>query len=93
MLEKAGLGGERLRTIPITIAEGCTMVSLIAQGFSQRPGVFAEVHRTLTQAGIPIWQTADSELSISCIIPESEVERAVQLLHERFVETAAVGGA
>ncbi|MER3402899.1 MAG: hypothetical protein C4337_06265 [Armatimonadota bacterium] len=93
MLERAGLSEERLRTIPITIAEGCTMVSLIAQGFSQQPGVFATVHRTLVEAGIPIWQIADSELSLSCIIPESEVERAVQLLHERFVEAATVGGA
>lgn len=91
MLEKAGLGSDRLRPIPITIAEGCTMVSLIAQGYSHQPGVFAKLYETLTSAGIPIWQTADSELSISCIIPESEVERAVRLLHEQFVPASAYG--
>jgi aspartate kinase len=46
--------------------------------------VFAELHQTLLEAGIPIWQTADSELSLSCIIPESEVEKAVRLIHDRF---------
>jgi aspartate kinase len=83
MLRKAGLG-ERVRLISIAIAEGCTMVSLIADGYSRQPGIFAELHQTLLEAGIPIWQTADSELSLSCIIPESEVEKAVRLIHDRF---------
>ncbi len=89
MLEKAGFTGERLRTIPITIVEGCTMVSLIAQGYSRQPGVFATLYQTLTSAGIPVWQTADSELSLSCIIPESEVEKAVRLIHDRFALSAS----
>ncbi|MEN3001393.1 MAG: aspartate kinase [Armatimonadota bacterium] len=84
MLEKAGLGGEQLRPILIHVAEGCTMVSLIAHGYSQEPGVFAKLYQALLQEGIPVWQTADSELSLSCIIPESEVEKAVRVLHERF---------
>ncbi|GBC92543.1 Aspartokinase [bacterium HR15] len=91
MLEKAGLGSERLRPIVINVAEGCTMVSLIAHGYSQEPGVFAKLYQTLLQAGIPVWQTADSELSLSCIIPESEVEKAVRILHERFELHAATG--
>ncbi|MFQ3611507.1 MAG: aspartate kinase [Fimbriimonadales bacterium] len=89
MLEKAGFTGDRLRTIPITIVEGCTMVSLIAQGYSHQPGVFATLYQTLTSAGIPVWQTADSELSLSCIIPESEVEKAVKLIHDRFALSAS----
>ncbi|MCS7066649.1 MAG: aspartate kinase [Fimbriimonadales bacterium] len=84
MLEKAGLGEKRLRPIHIYVAEGCTMVSLIAHGYGQEPGVFAKLYQTLLQEGIPVWQTADSELSLSCIIPESEVEKAVRILHERF---------
>ncbi len=88
MLEKAGFTGDRLRIVPITIVEGCTMVSLIAQGYSHQPGVFATLYQTLTSAGIPVWQTADSELSLSCIIPESEVEKAVKLIHDRFALSA-----
>jgi len=88
MLEKAGLGST-LRPIVINVAEGCTMVSLIAHGYSQEPGVFAKLYQTLLQAGIPVWQTADSELCLSCIIPESEVEKAVRILHERFELHAA----
>ncbi len=88
MLEKAGFTGDRLHIVPITIVEGCTMVSLIAQGYSHQPGVFATLYQTLTSAGIPVWQTADSELSLSCIIPESEVEKAVKLIHDRFALSA-----
>jgi len=84
MLEKSGFGGERLRLLTVSVVEGCTMVSVIAHGYSREPGVFATVLQTLAEAGIPVWQSADSELSLSCIIPESEVERAVRLLHDRF---------
>lgn len=84
LLEKAGLSQESLRVVPIQVVEGCTVVSVIAHGYSQEPGVFAIVLQTLYEAGIPVWQSTDSELSLSCLIPESEVERAVKLLHDRF---------
>lgn len=84
MLERSGLGGDRVRLVPFSVVEGCTMVSVIAHGYSREPGVFATVLQTLAEEGIPVWQSADSELSLSCIIPESEVERAVRVLHDRF---------
>lgn len=84
MLEKAGISGESLRVLTATFVEGCTMVSVIAHGYSREAGVFATILQTLSEANIPVWQSADSELSLSCIIPESEVGRAVKLLHDRF---------
>ena len=76
------LGGATL--VPLTITEGCTMVSLVGQNYMQQPGVFHAVLSTLHEAQIPVLQISDSDFSLSCMIPESELRRAVSLLHQRF---------
>jgi aspartokinase len=43
-------------------------------------------YEILTNAGIVVYQVADSEMSVTFLVSESEVERAVQLLHERLFE-------
>lgn len=68
----------------IDVNEGCTMVSLIGHEYLQQPGVFLSVLKTLTNAQIPVLQTSDSDFSLSCLVPESETDRAVRLLHDRF---------
>jgi len=69
-----------------SVIENCTMVSVIASGHRRVQGVIATIYDTLTEAGITIYQTADSDMSISCLVSESEVHRAVKLLHERLFE-------
>ncbi len=69
-----------------TAIENCTVVSVIASNHRRIPGVLMTIHETLTQAKIKVYQTADSEMSVSCLISESDVKRAVQLLHERLLE-------
>ncbi|HRI42745.1 MAG TPA: aspartate kinase [Fimbriimonadaceae bacterium] len=78
----APLGGHR--TITLEATENCTMVSLIGHEYLQQPGVFLNVLRTLQDAQVSVLQTSDSDLSLSCLIPEAETERAVRLLHDRF---------
>jgi aspartate kinase len=73
--------------VPASVVESCTIVSVIAAQHRRVPGIMARIYETLTNAGIAIYQTADSEMSISCLIPESEVDRAVRLLHEKLFET------
>ncbi|HZO88090.1 MAG TPA: aspartate kinase [Chthonomonadaceae bacterium] len=72
--------------VPASVVENCTMVSVIASNHRRVPGVVASIFETLTNAGIAVHQTADSEMSISCLVPESEGGRAVRLLHERLFE-------
>ena len=71
------------------VKENCTVVSVIAGRFKGVPGVIARILETLDAEGIPVYQTADSELSISALIPEGDVPRAVRALHRVFhlVET------
>ena len=67
------------------VTEGCTMVSLIGHEYMQQPGVFLGVLTALHDAQIGVLQTSDSDFSLSCLIPEAESERAVRLLHEKFL--------
>jgi len=74
--------------IPTSVYENVTMVSLVAGAHRDVPGVLADVLETLAKASIPVHQVADSLMSVSCLIPETELDRAVQLLHQRFVPEA-----
>lgn len=75
-------------TVHLDIVEGCTMVSIVGRELVRNPGVFWRAFSILTGAGVPVLQTTDSDLSISLLIPESELRRAVSLLHAAFAETA-----
>jgi aspartate kinase len=72
------------RVVPISVTEGCTMVSLVGHDYMQQPGLFLKVLSIMEEHQIPILQTSDSDYSLSCLIPESELRRAVAVLHERF---------
>ena len=71
--------------VPFHVTEGTTMVSLVGQDYMQQPGVFHDVLTILHESQIPVLQISDSDFSLSCLIPESELRRAVTLLHDRFV--------
>jgi aspartate kinase len=73
-----------IRRVVAELTEGCTMVSLVGHEFMQTPGLFYDVLSTLNDAQIGILQTSDSDFSLSVLIPESESNRAVRLLHDRF---------
>jgi aspartate kinase len=83
----ASLG--ELRRISIELTEGCTMVSVVGHDYMPQPGVFHRMLFTLNEAGIPVLQTTDSDYSLSCLIPESELRRAVRQLHDAFELTGA----
>lgn len=77
-------GFTQVTSIPLTLSENCTIVSLVGSEFTQTPGVFHRALTALDEAKIEVFQTSDSDLSMSCLIPESETARAVRLLHDRF---------
>jgi aspartate kinase len=59
-------------------------VSLIGAGMKSHPGVAADMFEALADAGINIEIISTSTIRVSCVIRASEVERAVQAVHERF---------
>lgn len=66
------------------------MVSLVGHEYLQQPGVFRRVLGELAAADIPVLQTTDSDYSLSCLVPESECNRAVRILHNTFGLTETV---
>jgi aspartate kinase len=59
-------------------------VSLIGAGMRSNPGVAADMFEALADAGINIEIISTSSIRISCVVRGAELERAVQVLHERF---------
>jgi len=76
----------RIVDVPASVVENCTIVSVIASRYRKVPGVMVRIMRALTDARIPVYQTADTEMSVSCLISESEIQRAVRILHAEFFE-------
>jgi len=59
-------------------------VSLVGTGMQNTPGYAARMFRTLADQGINIDLITTSEIRITVIIKESEVEKAVRALHAAF---------
>jgi aspartate kinase len=64
-------------------------VSLIGAGMRSHPGVAADMFAALSEAGINIEIISTSSIRISCVVRASEVERAVQTIHDKFELFAA----
>jgi aspartate kinase len=76
----------RVVDVPASVVENCTIVSVIASRYRKVPGIMARIFQALTDGRITIYQTADTEMSVSCLISESEIHRAVRILHAEFFE-------
>jgi aspartate kinase len=59
-------------------------VSLIGAGMKSHPGVAATMFETLARNAINIEMISTSTIRVSCVVKESDVERAVRALHDEF---------
>jgi aspartate kinase len=59
-------------------------VSLVGAGMRSNPGVAADMFEALADAGINIEIISTSSIRISCVVRTPDVDRAVQVLHDRF---------
>src|SRR4051812_27170592 len=59
-------------------------VSLVGAGMKSHPGVAAKTFTVLGEAGVNIEMISTSPIKISCVVRESDVERAVVQLHSAF---------
>jgi aspartate kinase len=59
-------------------------VSLVGAGMRSHPGVAARMFRTLADEDINLRLISTSPIKVSCLIPRSDVERAVRALHAAF---------
>jgi aspartate kinase len=59
-------------------------VSLVGAGMKSHPGVAAKTFATLEAAGIEASIVSTSPIKIACHVPSTDVDKAVQALHEAF---------
>ena len=73
------IGYEELKTRD-TVAK----VSIVGAGMINNPGVAAKMFEALYEAGINIHMIATSEIKVSVLISERNVEKAVNAIHDKF---------
>ncbi len=59
-------------------------VSIVGTGMQNAPGVASLMFSTLAQAGVNIEMITTSQIRITCIVDEEQVNAAVQALHDAF---------
>ena len=64
--------------------DGLGKVSLVGAGMKSHPGVAAKAFATLEAAGIEPAVVSTSPIKIACHVASTDVDRAVQALHEAF---------
>lgn len=74
----------RLGAREVTADEGIGKVSIIGVGMKSHTGVAAKAFRALAEGGVNIMMISTSEIKVSCVVAEDEVERAVRILHDAF---------
>src|SRR5213596_1525013 len=73
------IGAKRLNT-----ASGMAKLSVVGIGMRSHSGVAARLFECLGRSGINIQLVSTSEIKITVIIDEKDIERAAQLTHEEF---------
>lgn len=68
----------------IVSATDLAKVSIVGTGIQYAPGYAARMFQALAEHGVNIDMITTSEIRITCIIAQDQVERAVQALHEAF---------
>ncbi|WP_424765738.1 aspartate kinase [Paenibacillus sp. sgz302251] len=63
---------------------GCAKVSVIGGGMNGEPGVMARIVEALTEQGISIMQSADSNTTIWVLIRQADMNNALRALHAKF---------
>lgn len=66
------------------VLKGCAKITVIGERMTGVPGVMARIIASLSEASIPVYQTADSLTTIACLIDEASVSPAIHALHEAF---------
>ena len=75
---------EALGTLQVEEITDLGKVSLVGAGMRSHPGVAARMFRALADEEINLRLISTSPIKISCLIPRSDVEKAVRVLHAAF---------
>lgn len=67
-----------------THAEDLAKVSIVGAGMISRPGVAAKMFEAMAEVEVNIDMITTSEIKVSCVVKESDAEKAVKAIHKKF---------
>ncbi len=70
--------------IKAIVTENCSTIALVGSGMRGIPGVMAKIYKALSDNNIEVLQTADSHMTIWCLIETKNLEKAINALHKSF---------
>ncbi|MBW4605560.1 MAG: aspartate kinase [Calothrix sp. FI2-JRJ7] len=68
----------------VLVEQNIAKVSIAGAGMIGRPGVAAKMFATLAEAGVNIQMISTSEVKVSCVVDETDCEKAVTSLAKAF---------
>ena len=72
-------------SIKYSLTEECSNIALVGSGMRGIPGVMAKIYKALNDNNIEVLQTADSHMTIWCLIHTSSLSKAINALHKAFI--------
>lgn len=75
---------KELKALDLIYDADCAAVSIVGLGIVDTPGVTARMFRTLAHQRVNIAMIGTSDLTITCIIKECDVEKSIRALHTEF---------
>jgi aspartate kinase len=70
--------------LALRVRPHCAKLSIVGAGMRGTPGVMYRIVRAITQAGVEIIHSTDSNITVSMLVPEDQTVRAEQALHDFF---------
>ena len=70
--------------VEYSINKKCAKVTLIGSKITETPGIIAKIIRGLSKAGITLLQSSDSFTTVSCLVNEEDMAKAVHVIHNQF---------
>ena len=66
------------------LRSGCSKLTIVGQAIHGVPGVMAKLLFSLDKSGIEVYQTSDSNATISCLIDSKNIIAATEKIHDVF---------
>lgn len=75
---------EEIGFLSLTFEVGLSKVSIVGSGMVSNPGVAARMFDILRSKEIPVKMVSTSEIKISVVVPETDMHKSANALHEAY---------
>lgn len=77
--------GEIIEAKDVIYDRNVAKVSIVGVGMIGTPGIAANMFKVLAESGINIEMISTSEIKISCVVAQDQAEKALKVIHDKFV--------